>query len=128
MSRIRITRAVSYGRDDNGNLSISIVQPWDGFQRIRAFPPHVQEIVQGLDLRGRAYLMATVDETHKLWLAGKISEEVRAAVWDDILCQRAARHLIREAADNRLLKRHYNQVYGAFLLDPDKQRRRAHAR
>ncbi len=81
MTSIRITRAVSYGRDDNDNITISIIEPWDGFQRITAFPPHVQEIVQGIDERGRNYLMATVDETNKLWLARQISEEARAAVW-----------------------------------------------
>ncbi len=96
-------------------MTISSIEPWDGFQRITAFPPHVQEIVQGIDERGRNYLMATVDETNKLWLARQISEEARAAVWDDILCTRAAQHLVAEAASNRMLKHQYEQIYGAFL-------------
>lgn len=80
----RMARAVAYLTDSRGALTIKLLAPWDGKGRLESYPASVR-----LAVRAQAFLFATVEESHKIWTAREMGADVHAAVWDDLLCDRA---------------------------------------
>lgn len=83
-SPYRLKRAVAYLTDGNGVLTIKLLAPWDGKGRLDTYPAAIR-----LAVRAQAFLFATVEESHKIWTARQMGRDVEAAVWDDLLCDRA---------------------------------------
>lgn len=97
---IKLARAVAYTHHADGRLDITLLAPWDGKPSLDGFPRDIRLAVQA-----QHYFFATVEESHKLWTARFISPDVHAAVWDDIMCERATQMLLaRKGHDDRLVR------------------------
>lgn len=102
-----LTRAVLYSYNSDGSLDIQLLAPWDGKPRLDAFPLHIRMAV-----KAKHVLFATVEESHKIWTARTISDDVHAAVWDDILCTHATRMLAEDATRGDRFAREAGIIYG----------------
>ena len=110
--KAKLERAVVYARREDGTLDIKLRHPWDGKRRLEAFPWRIQ-----LKVQGEHYFMATPEESSKLWTARFISDELHAAVWDDIMCVRATEALAHEARTDRAVARDIQHLFADFA-DP----------
>ncbi len=63
-------------------------------------------------VRAQAFLALTVEESHKVWTARGISKACHAAVWDDLLCQRATAILLASRARDSAFAKEAAFLYG----------------
>lgn len=103
---IRLARAVAYCTKPDGTVGI-LLMAWDGKPRLSLFPKRVQMMV-----RAMGFLALTVEESHKVWTARTISKECHAAVWDDILCERATAIMRESRARDTAFAQEAALLYG----------------
>lgn len=106
-----LTRAVAYSHMPDGTVGISLLA-WHGKPRLSSFPKWVQ-----LRVRASAFLALTPEESRTVWSARSMSRECQAAVWDDLLCQRATAILLDSRARESAFAREAALLYGG-AMDP----------
>jgi hypothetical protein len=93
----------------DGTVGISLLA-WNGKPRLSPFPKWVQ-----LRVRAFAFLALTPEESRTLWSARSMSRECQAAVWDDLLCQRALAILLEIRALESAFAREAALLYGEAM-------------
>lgn len=86
----KLTRAVRYGCNDFGALTVALVPDYDGKSRLDAFPSTIRTLPAV-----RMTLFLTPEDCDKLWTARAVSDVMGEAVLDDIRCVRATMEIAR---------------------------------
>jgi hypothetical protein len=110
--------SIIYTRRPDRSLHVQVEHAREGRQAFASYPLGIR-----LQARVGLFLAGSLEEYEKLNAADAMPPRDRIAVWDDVLCQRAAHILSRHAKEDYALARECDVLYGKqpdvrYLIGP----------